>query len=353
MAGCERRFLELSKRLAKRNHEVHVYTVRYDKRLPKEEVINGVFIHRCAYSNRYLSTWNSRSLDGVLKYSLSTLVQLSEQNFDVYYSNQWPMIHSFFAKPFASPLIQEWCEVWYKPLKMMLLQHLLKKFGDYHVAVSEFTKQRLLNFLGLDKNKVATIPNGVDNSKFHCNPNKKIWGRIIYVGRLVPHKHVGLLVDAFRIVKEKIPEAELHIVGSGPSMQIIKNRASRIKGCFIYGFLPDDQMVKLLESAWLFVSASEREGSGIAFLEAMAAGIPFITVNYPDNAAKKITRFKCGLAVNPSSESISSAIIRLLKSEELWKMMSRKALDLAKSHDWNIIADHMDKFLRSVANKWL
>lgn len=350
MAGCERRFLEMGKRLARKNHEIHVFTSRYDNSLAQEELIDGMFVHRCANSNNYLLPSGFRSVDGVFKYSFATLMRLLGKDFDVYYSNQWPMLHSVFARLAASPFIQEWCEVWYTSLKITILQHFLKKLADYHVAVSEFTKSRLLNFLELDPEKIMVIPNGVDNSKFRNISQDKIWGRIIYVGRLVPHKHVEMLVDAFYEVKDKVPEAELHIIGSGPSMDQIKSRAAGLKDCFIHGFLPDDRMIDLLKSSWLFVLPSEREGSGIVALEAMAAGLPFVTADYPDNGAKKLANSKCGLAVNPTSHALASSILRLLNDEDMWKDMSNKALCLSKEYDWDVVAERMETFLHTVAN---
>lgn len=349
MAGCERRFQEIGRRLVRKNHEVHVFTLRYDNSLAKEELIDGIFVHRYASSN-YLMTNGFRSIAGVFKYSFLTLMRLLGQDFDVYYSNQWPMLHSVFAKPAASPLIQEWCEVWYTSLKVTILQQFLKKFADYHVAVSEFTKHRLLNFLELDPEKIAVIPNGVDNSRLHCDQNDKVWGRIVYVGRLMPHKHVELLVDAFYEVKEKVPEAELHIIGSGPSLRLIKDRTSGLSDCFIHGFLPDDRMIDLLKSSWLFVLPSEREGSGIVALEAMAAGLPFITVDYPNNGAKKLANFKCGFTVDPTSDALASATLQLLNNDGMWKEMSNNALGFSKEYDWDIVADRMEAFLQMVAN---
>ena len=350
MAGCERRFLEIGKRLAKKNHEIHVFTLRHDSDLSEEEQIDGMFVHRCANSTKYLLPNGFRSLGGVFKYSFATLMRLLGQDFDVCYSNQWPMVHSVIAKPAASPLIQEWCEVWHTSLKITILQQFLKRIGDYHVAVSEFTKRRLLNFLELNPEKITVIPNGVDNSRFHCNPHNKVWGRIVFVGRLVPHKHVELLVDAFRMVKDKVPEAELHIIGYGPSMPSIKDRVSSLRDCYIHGFLPDDRVIDLLKSSWLFVLPSEREGSGLAALEAMATGSPFLTVDYPDNGAKELASSKCSLVVNPTSNAVASAILQLLNDEGMWKDMSGNALDFSKEHDWDVVTKRMEAFLQMVTN---
>jgi glycosyltransferase involved in cell wall biosynthesis len=350
IGGCERRFLEIGRRLVNRGHEVHVYTIQYDSQLARTEQINGIKVHRYAYSKSYISQDSFRSFGGIAKYSFASFAKLLGSDFDLYYSNQWPMLHSFCVKPVAKPLVQEWCEVWDSPFRAVLMQKLLRGVGDYDLAVSEFTRQRLIHVLKIDSRKTFVVPNGVDASKF-SGSNEKVWGRIIYAGRLVPHKHVEMLVDAFREVKKKVPEAELHIIGSGLSLQSIKDRAAGIKNCFVHGFLPEAELIELFKSAWLFVLPSEREGSGIAAMEAMAAGVPFVTVDYPNNAAKEFCRFKCGVVVPPNENSVASAIVELFGDEGQWKELSRNALNVAKAHDWDIITNRMEEFFGMVVNK--
>jgi glycosyltransferase involved in cell wall biosynthesis len=350
MAGCERRFFEIGKRLVKKGHEVSVFTLQYDRNLPQEEFIEGIEVHRCAYSTNYVLPNGSRSLSGVLKYSLGAFKELWKQGYDAYYSNQWPMIHSIIVKPVASPLIQEWCEVWSGSIRAMMVQKTLKALCEHHVAVSEFTKRRLATFLGLDGKRVSVVPNGVDYQKLCRDSKEKVWGRIVYLGRIVPHKHVEMLVDAFRIVKEKAPQAELHIIGSGPCLPSIKDQASRIKDCYVHGFLPDDEMLELLKSSWLFVLPSEREGSSIAALEGMAAGLPIVTCNYPNNAAKELANHKCGIAVNPDSVSIASALLQFFTDGGMWKETSCYASRFAAEHDWDSVTNQMEHVLRKVSH---
>jgi glycosyltransferase involved in cell wall biosynthesis len=350
VGGCERRFLEIGRRLVTRGHEIHVFTIQYDNHLAKMEIVDGITVHRYAHSKSYISQDSFRSFGGIAKYSFASFAQLLGSNFDVYYSNQWPMLHSFCVKPVAKPLVQEWCEVWDSPFRAVLMQKLLRGIGNYDLAVSEFTRKRLVDILKIDSRRTFVVPNGVDAFKF-SGPNEKVWGRIIYAGRLVPHKHVELLVDAFREVKKKVPQAELHIVGSGLSLRSVKDKTAGLKDCFVHGFLPEDQLIELFKSAWLFVLPSEREGSGIAALEAMAAGVPFVTVDYPNNAAKEFCRFKCGILVAPNKAAIASSIIQLFNDEGLWKEMSRNALNVAKEHDWDMIANQMENFFGMVVNE--
>jgi glycosyltransferase involved in cell wall biosynthesis len=347
VGGCERRFMEIGRRLATWGHDIHVFTIKYDPNLPQEEKVNGITVHRYAYSGNYVSPDGFRSFGGIIKYSVMSFMKLLSSDYDLYYCNQWPMLHSLCVKPVANPLIQEWCEVWTNSTKVKFMQRLIKNIPNHHVAVSEFTRERLSNILKIDPRKVVVIPNGVDFAKF-SNSLTKTWGRIIYAGRVVPHKGVELLVEAFHEVKKKIPSAELHIIGSGSSLHSIRKRAEGIKDCFVHGFMPEDQMVDLMKSAWLFVLPSQREGSGIAVLEAMAAGVPFVTIDYPDNAAKEFCDFKCGLLVKPSVISIAKAIIKLINEEELWTELSLNAVEFAKKCDWNIIAKYMEDFFCKV-----
>jgi glycosyltransferase involved in cell wall biosynthesis len=350
IGGCETRFLEIGRRLVDKGHEVNVFTIQFNRNLAKEEEICGVKIKRYAYSRSYISQDSYRSFRGIVNYSLASLFQMRRSNFDIYYCNQWPMLHSLFVKPFARPLIQEWCEVWDTPLEVLLMQKLLRCVGDYHVAVSEFTKQRLMTSLKIDGKKIFLVPNGVDSARF-AGSKEKVWGRIVYAGRIVPHKRVELLVEAFREVKKRVPQAELHIVGSGLSFESIKERAAGIKDCYIHGFLPEKQMIDLVKSSWLFVLPSEREGSGIAAMEAMAAGVPFVTLDYPTNAAKEFCRFNCGLVVAPLESSVASAIIQLFNDEATWKALSSNALNVAREHDWDMITDQMEDFFNMVVGK--
>ena len=347
VGGCERRFMEIGRRLATKGHDVHVFTTQYDLRLPKEEKVNGITVHRYAHSGNYVSPDGFRSFGGILKYSVGSFMQLFDTDYDLYYSNQWPMLHSLLVKPVATPLIQEWCEVWTNCAKVTMMQKVLKHVGQYHVAVSEFTRQRLTNLLKIDPSKIVVIPNGVDFAKFNST-HAKVWGRIVYAGRIVPHKRVKLLVDAFREVKKNIPTAELHIIGSGPGLQSVRSSASAIKDCYVHGFLPEKQMVELLKSAWLFVLPSEREGSGLVVLEAMAAGVPFITINHPDNATKEFCKFKCGLIAEPRKNSIADVITQLFSDEKLWKELNVNALDFAKKYDWDIITNRVEEFFGEV-----
>lgn len=364
--GVERRYWEIYRRLSKR-HTIDVFTqLRRDSVLtpPYEEKGKNLLIHRLAKSKYYGGVANRR-VSAVFGYSAQLLGRLLTKNdYDAYDCNGFPFIPPFVVKMFSAlrgtPLVTTMHEVWgedwvrYFPTISKLgvmIEKTLPKIATYVVAVSHFTKLRIIEKLGVQRNKVGVIPNGVEYDKFSKGSHKKVWGKIVYVGRLFPHKHVDLLMEAFRRVRRETSEVELHIVGSGVLLPLIERKASRLEGCFVYGFVPDERMVSVLKDSWLFVLPSEREGSGIAALEAMAAGIPVVTTNYPSNATKELVSHGNGMVVEPTSQHIASAIRELLSEERDWQEMSRNARSFAARFDWDKVADDMERLLRMTSSK--
>jgi glycosyltransferase involved in cell wall biosynthesis len=106
----------------------------------------------------------------------------------------------------------------------------------------------------------------VEVDRFRPNPRRENY--FITLTRLVPHKRVDLLIQAFNQL-----ELPLLIVGDGPELPRLKAMAnSNIK---FPGFQSDDTVADLLGRARAFVCAAE-EDFGIAIVEAQAAGCPII-----------------------------------------------------------------------------
>lgn len=346
IGGTEKRVHEIGKRLVGFGHEVHVFTSRYAENLSEYSEVDGIHVHRYAYAPNYVTPAGRRSVGGTLKYSLETAVKAYRNDLDVYYFYQWPILHSILSKPFIPRLVYDWCEVWYD--EIVVLERIVKRLVDYHVAVSEFTKRRLVDFLSVSPNKVTVIPNGVDYNMFAGGSVSRTPGKLVYVGRLFPHKHLDITIRAFLKVKESLPDAELHLIGTGSMLPEVKALARKHSGIFVHGELPLDRVLEVLRQSWLFVSASEREGSGIAALEAMAAGLPVVTVNYADNATRDFVNDGCCLAVEPNSDELASCILSLASDEELWNRLSRNASNFARRHDWTDITHQLVRFLKQV-----
>jgi glycosyltransferase involved in cell wall biosynthesis len=343
VGGTEVRLYEMSKKLVRRGHEVDVFTIQHSPNASQEEDLEAIHVKRYAYSPKYVTASGFRSWSGVVRYSLSTVLKTLGTDYDIYYFGQWPLLHAVLTKPFVSRCVQEWCEVWYE--KIVALERILSRVMDNHVAVSEFTKRRMVDFLHLDPNHVTIIPNGVDLQKYRDGVSKS-WGKMVYVGRVTPHKGLNLLLDAFRMIKDKAPDVELYIAGSGSHLPILREYAKGLDGVYMLGDISEAEKIKLLKSSWLFMMPSSREGSSIAILEAMAAGTPVLTIDHPDNAAKYVCNMGNGVITNPDSVDIASAALELLSDENEWDSMRRSSLKYVEQFDWNIIASQLERYLK-------
>ncbi len=349
VGGTEFRLREMSKRLVKRGHTVHVFTVRYDSNLPKDEESEGIHIHRYATNAGYETANGMRSVSGVLSYAISTMIRVAATDFDVWYFGQWPMLHSLLSKIFVSSLVQEWCEVWYR--KIVPFEKATARATMHHVAVSESIKRRMVEFLGIRAEDIAVIYSGIDSALFNAKSSEKRWGRIVYIGRIASHKRLDILLNAYQLAKVETPEIELHLAGSGPALSTISKEASKLEGVHVYGYISEPAKVELLRSSWLFAMPSEREGLPHAPLEAMAAGTPVLTVNDADNGTVEICKEGNGIITSHQPQAIAAAITRALREEEEWKQMSTRARCFAKRFDWDRCVDDLEGYLTAAVEK--
>lgn len=245
-----------------------------------------------------------------------------------------------------------------KPVDAMLSSYFYsrQKKSDF---VTMPTKQAIDNLILSRKKEfkvpVAAVSNGVDLSNF--KPGKasdEIYDKykirknvptVVYVGRVDPEKKVGLVVDAFSKVLEKLPEAQLVIVGDGVDRLRIEQNVKKLgalKSIRILGRVLQPDLYELYRVGDVFATASEIETQGIVLIEAAASGLPLIAVNAGAVSEVCITG-KNGFLCEPKNvEQISDSIYNILSDKELQKKYSKASLEIAAEHD---LEKTIDKFL--------
>jgi len=97
-----------------------------------------------------------------------------------------------------------------------------------------------------------------------------------------------------------------------------------------------------MKSSKVFVLPSTREGFGIVVIEANACGIPVVTVDHKDNAAKDlIEEGKNGFVCQLNEEEIAKRIMRILENNS-GRKMKEVCMDLAKKYDRDKIVDEIE-----------
>lgn len=129
------------------------------------------------------------------------------------------------------------------------------------------------------------INNGICAEKYRYDPEirstyRKKFGVeekmvIIHVGRFIPLKNQGFLVDIFEKIHSERPDSVLVLVGEGETIKEVKNRVTerKLDDCVLFTGIRDD-IPELLQMADIFVLPSVYEGVPLAGIEAQAAGLP-------------------------------------------------------------------------------
>ncbi|MCP5046119.1 MAG: glycosyltransferase family 4 protein [bacterium] len=164
------------------------------------------------------------------------------------------------------------------------------------IAVGKQTEDYFIAKYPYCKDKIVTIPTGVDAGKFRSmdNIDKKTLREkygfdindkiLLYAGRLEKEKQLAFLVDVFAGVKEKIPQAKLVLVGTGREEKGLKEYVSDggIEDVVFWGQATRDLMPEILNCADVFTLTSLYEGSPTVVKEALACNLPVGSVDVGD-----------------------------------------------------------------------
>lgn len=153
--------------------------------------------------------------------------------------------------------------------------------ADKIIAVSELTRQLIINNYGIHPDKVVTIYNAVDDTSDNELETEPIFKEkiISYVGRITYQKGPDYFVEAAGKVLAKDKNFRFIMAGSGDMLHQVVRRAAelRISSHFHFaGFLKSKEVNRLFAMSDAYVMPSVSEPFGISPLEALRAGVPVI-----------------------------------------------------------------------------
>ncbi|WP_459201916.1 glycosyltransferase family 4 protein [Methanococcus sp. CF] len=247
----------------------------------------------------------------------------------------------------------------YLSQKIMLLRSL--KSADKIIAVSENTKNDLINHFKIPPNKIKVIYNAADKTFAKLNEieisdiKKKYainYSFILYVGGLAAHKNIIRLIEAYNILKKLGVTHKLVLAGVKryKYKEIFETieKLNLQNDVIFTGYVPDEDLPGLYNAADLFVYPSLYEGFGIPPLEAMQCGTPVITSN--TSSLPEVVG-DAGIMVNPYDvDELANKMYEVLTNEYLRKEMSKKGLERAKLFSWKKCAEEHIKVYEEVYN---
>lgn len=154
--------------------------------------------------------------------------------------------------------------------------------ADLFLCMIGAARDHLLE-LGFPDEKIAVVKPGVDTEVFRPAEKPVEKPVVVFCSPLIPNKGIDRILDAMKIVRQSVPDAELHVAGHGVLASLVEEQAAEPgSGVYLYGNLDRDGVAQLLRTAALFVTAPRptwkwTEQFGLAYIEALATGIPIVT----------------------------------------------------------------------------
>lgn len=218
--------------------------------------------------------------------------------------------------------------------------------ASHITAVSQRLKEVILDFSGVESEKVSVISMGCDTKAFGTKhreenffrqKNKKV---VLFAGRLAEKKGVTYLIEAVKDL-----DVQLVIVGDGPLREELENQAKPQGNKVLFlGSKTHEELSTIYASADIFVAPSitakdgDQEGFGLVIIEAMASGLP-VVASKSGGIVDIITHGENGL-LSPEKDvkSIARNIDSLLKNESLYNQLVKNGFRTAASYDYAEIA---------------
>lgn len=167
--------------------------------------------------------------------------------------------------------------------------------------------------------------------------------RIVQVASLSRVKNQRLLIDAFRIVREKV-DAHLDLIGEdtlGGQLQKHVAQIGLADHVTFHGFLPQDRVIAVLSEADLYVQSSLHEAAGVSVLEAAASGVP--TVGTLAGYVADWARTKAVAIGDAIPESLADTILMLHADPDRRRSIAAAARTFAIAHDATFAAMRFDQ----------
>ena len=197
----------------------------------------------------------------------------------------------------------------------------------------------------------VVIPIGVDMAAFPPAPPRADgppW-RLLNVANLNPVKDHRTLMEAFRLVADRVPDVHLDLAGEDTMNGVVQEQVARralSNQVTFHGVLPSDAVAALFRQAHLFVLSSRHEAAGVAALEAAASCAPIAgtQVGYladwtPDRAR----------TVSPAdAPALADAIISLLADTTARQRLASSARQWTVAHDADWTASEFARLYRDL-----
>jgi glycosyltransferase involved in cell wall biosynthesis len=297
--GAEVWAQHIAEGLVARGHEVTFFAAHV-LGVPEDENVNGVRIVR--RGSRLMVYREAKKFYKENQCSFDVI--LEEINTRPFFAYKWgttPVVHMIhqvakdvwkYEAPFPISFVGRYV---FEP-------RWLKKLAGRHVMTLSPSSAESLVEYGI-KEAIVALP-GSDDSHVVISEKASV-PTVVFLGRLVASKRPDHVVEAFRYLRNKIPNAELWLLGSGSMKEQLEKDLPA--GVTLFGHVPYEERQLRLARAHLLVATTVREGWGLNVSEGSAVGTP--TIGYDAPGLRDSIPMSGGLVVPVSIEKLGIALV--------------------------------------------
>jgi len=203
----------------------------------------------------------------------------------------------------------------------------------------------------LNENCAMVISTTLRDEDFFMRETARLEEKIVilYLGHIRAAKGIDVLIEAFKLIKDKYPRAQMLIAGSGEYLDVLQRKVEQEgldeKIVFTGHVCAGEQRNTLYRGADIFVFPSYSEGSPRVVIEAMANSLPVITTTV-GGLGNRLKDGEDALLVKPGSAvDIASAIARMIDDIELRRRCSINGYRKVLNHK-------VDAFIQSIVDRF-
>jgi glycosyltransferase involved in cell wall biosynthesis len=356
VGGGERWYRNVAERMAREGHEVTYLTLRQWERGERVDLGDGVRVVAVGPRMALYTDSGRRRILPPLVFGLGVLWHLLRhgRRYEVLDTCAFPYF-SLLAAALLRPLLRyelvvDWFEVWSRDYWReylggagrigLLVQTICARVPQRAHCFSELHAQRL-RAEGL--RGPVTVLRGLladPRAVAEAQPTAPL---VLFAGRLIPEKRVGLAVASIALAAERIDGLRGLILGDGPERDAVRaaieeHGASEIVRAV--GWASAEELDARMAESMCLLLTSSREGYGLVVVEASQHGTPSVVVAGQDNAATEliVEGVNGTVAPEPDATAVADAIVRIhaaglgmRRSTASWFAENAAALSLESS----------------------
>ncbi len=299
-------------------------------------------IHSNVYGNTLMQE--------VRRYAVRAKEIAGKENFDIIHAHDWlsfqagveakklsgkPLILHMHATEFDRTGGQGMNENVYK------IERDAMNYADGIIAVSNYTKQKIVEKYGIPADKIEVVHNGIDECDYVDIPDKlkglkKAGAKIVlFAGRITIQKGPEYFIRAAKRVLEHKQNVIFLVAGSGDMERQMMMEAATLgisENVVFVGFLRGDELNAVYKAADLFVMPSVSEPFGITPLEAIISGAP-VLISKQSGVSEVLTH---ALKVDFwDTEDMANKILAVISHRSLWETLWGNSREEVKKVTWD------------------